>query len=905
MGKDPAECSYLPRSLSLGLVPLGDKSGGANVCRIIVTKSEGEDSVKDSSDYWNGDETFSMTVTNSNGSVSSLGYLIRWKLGSLGHAVSVVPGDFFAECVELGEPTRMVYAADRSYAAEIQTPPYHVDYVKPDFEVNGSVPQDKMILNMSYMGSSVTYKSTAAESSKTDVAFNSTSTLDFGVNAQASAKVKLITAEASGGYKDTSTRVENTANSNEAKTALTIKDTYKGTDSLILYETDRYVWRYPVLSYADKPDNENLNGDVFMTFSLCDAPVITHGVSGQSYQFDDYQPVHEEGNLFSYPTKIQNIPCYASRQADLTQETGTNIGSKTEGVSEMTLSLSTSTSDVSGLTTKSKKAVNGSLSLGIGAPKVTGAAIGTVNYSRELTNTETFTKTYSQSDEFVVTINNNPLLFSSSYIQHKIMSQLYSDAAGVMKVGFAVDLKSAGENASVWRNTGMYGTKPDISLVLPARFDRTASISYNSTITKWTANKDRISAIQLRGIHFIDEDGDYTASSLVKGRKYTVQIPVYNASFKAPDESVKAEIRLRRIVDNDETHDTDYGLLDTQTFTIGGWTQGTENNKATVSFNCEIPESITQGNYDLYLVIDPENLIDELHEEWNAETDPAGNNVGRYPIAVLDNEPPVYTTAYHAPISAASVSENDFRLLFEPVRNDDTRTELTFDEFRKEAVSQTEDFRAYARIVYSGSEVLTNQYMNVTRIASDGTRERIAFRTIPAIFPNSERKMSFMVSPSVLRNSTFNVDIVGDGVNLHWSNESGSDPEPVSSSSSGCDMGMNALIGLGLLALFSLRAKNSSFCELPPLIEVDSFLIQRGLRSEHMPESSYVLSKGVYRRTKYGSKPRFPTHRRYQVLFSNYILLSEFTYSCYSMRRIIAHLKRWEPSCGLRYTSLH
>ena len=38
---------------------------------------------------------------------------------------------------------------------------------------------------------------------------------------------------------------------------------------------------YPVLSYADKPDNEDLNGDVFMTFSMCDAPVITHGVSGQ------------------------------------------------------------------------------------------------------------------------------------------------------------------------------------------------------------------------------------------------------------------------------------------------------------------------------------------------------------------------------------------------------------------------------------------------------------------------------------------------------------------------------------------------------------------------------------------------------------------------------------------------
>lgn len=213
-------------------------------------------------------------------------------------------------------------------------------------------------------------------------------------------------------------------------------------------------------------------------------------------------------------------------------------------------------------------------------------------------------------------------------------------------------------------------------------------------------------------------------------------------------------------------------------------------------------------------MIDPENLIDELHEEWNAETDPAGNNAGRYPIAVLDDEPAVYTTTYHVSVSAASVSENDFRLLFEPVRDDDTRTELTFDEFRKEAVSQAEDFRAFARIVYSGNEILTNQYMNVTRTVSDGVRERIAFRTIPAIFPNSERKMSFMVSPSILRNSVFNVDIVGDVVNLHWSSEADSDSEPepepisgISSSSGGCDSGVVSLIALLMLAIFVVRTK--------------------------------------------------------------------------------------------------
>ena len=122
--------------------------------------------------------------------------------------------------------------------------------------------------------------------------------------------------------------------------------------------------------------------------------------------------------------------------------------------------------------------------------------------------------------------------------------------------------------------------------------------------------------------------------------------------------------------------------------------------------------------------------------------------------------------------------------------------------------------------MYSGNEILTNQYMNVTRTVSDGVRERIAFRTIPAIFPNSERKISFMVSPSTLRNSTFNVDIVGDGANanLHWSSESDSDSEPeseqeqeqakgVSSSSGGCDSGTAPFIALLMSVIFAARRK--------------------------------------------------------------------------------------------------
>ena len=106
-------------------------------------------------------------------------------------------------------------------------------------------------------------------------------------------------------------------------------------------------------------EGEKLNGDRFMTFSLCDAPTIVQGDAGQSAQFDDYNPIHEEGNLFSYPTEVENTPYYGELQQELSKRLNSTVGGRTV----LDLAVSQVTTDVSGLTTKSKKAVNGSLNV--------------------------------------------------------------------------------------------------------------------------------------------------------------------------------------------------------------------------------------------------------------------------------------------------------------------------------------------------------------------------------------------------------------------------------------------------------------------------------------------------------------------------------------------------------------
>ena len=816
-GVDRAECSYLLRSASLALVPLGGTSErGAPLRKVFFSISQDDDTDKRSSDYFTGDRLWYLSPEISGGNLTGLSSPVLYAQGKAGRAVALLPGDFYGESLALGDPTHLVFADERSYVAEIQTPPYHVDYVQAPFEVNGVRPERKSVMNLSWMGSSVAYSKNQTESSKADTSFSATSALEWGINASVGGRYKLIGANASGGYKDTSARVENKANSSQATVATTITTVTDGSDNVVLYKTDRHVWRYPVLgTMPQAPDapleeGEKLNGDRFMTFSLCDAPTIVQGDAGQSAQFDDYNPIHEEGNLFSYPTKVENTPCYGDLQQVLSNRLNSTVGGRTV----LDLAVSQVTTDVSGLTTKSKKAVNGSLNVSLGAPKVFSVGVtSTVGYSNELTNTETFTKTYQESEKFTVTLNNAQLPFNSSYVKHLIETQLYADAAGVMKVAFAVDL--ADSNALVWRNApgSLYADKPDPALVLPARYNRRVQLSESGTTrVVWSTNEDRLSATQVRGIGFRDVVlKKWTTSALVRGRQYEVRLPLYNASFMNAG-GVDVEMRLRA-----SGGDADLRTLDRQIVQLGGWTQGVEANKATASFQWTVPNDLAPGNYDLYFAVDPDNKLDELHEEWDYKSDPGGNNVGRYPIAVLAEEPKAVAglAVVSAQVARAAAKEGDFSMTFKPIRSDDTRTQLTLPEFRAELLKQTEDFRAHATIRYSGSETLTNLRLTVSRVKGDGSESRVVTRTIPAIFPNTERNLSFIVSPSRMREGTLAVDLVGDkGVSLHWPRgDNPTDPRPTdpptpddNKSSGGCDAGVSGWT-LALAAAFLLKRK--------------------------------------------------------------------------------------------------
>lgn len=798
------ERNYLLRSASLALVNLAETSQTVLSLRqkkIFFSLCEDSDKIFDNSWY---SKLWHMNYQSSGLSSPILDNSEKFG-GKI--AMTLLPADFYNESISLEEPTHLVFETEKSYAAIIQTPPYHVDYVLFPFKVNGEYPQNKSVLNMSYTGSNVTYSKSTMDSDKNDVSFSTTSSLEWGVNANASGQFKLISGTLSGGYKDTSIKVASESNSSQKTITTSISDSTDASDNIVLYKTDRHVWRYPVLNSKNLEQPDESNGDCFMTFSLCDEPDIIQGSAGHSAQFDDYNPAHEEGNLFSYPTKLENIEYYSSMQQALSQQISKTIG----GTTNFELNVSDVVTDILSLTTKSKKAINGSVGVSLGKPTVLKAGIDTsASYNNELANTETFTKSYQESEKFTVSLKSGTLLINISEVAYLITAQIYADIAGIMKAAFAVDLTDS--NAPVWGRE-MYNNKPDPSLVLPARYERVNKISDSGVaLTIWTANEYCDSAIQIRGISFYDNDNEkITTSVLTKGTNYRITIPVYNASFKSAG-NVQAVMLLRS---DNEKHDFSnlpdlkkMTTLDQKTTNLDGWTKDSEANKAVISFEWTVPSDIEAGNYDLYFMLDPDNSIDELHESWNYKEDPGGNNVGRYPIAILDSQ--TVASASTIPQNfTASVSEKDFKIYFKPLRADDTHRELTIGKFREEVDKLSEDVRAYARIVYSGTETLTNLFMTAYKI-TNGEKNRIASRTIPALFPNYEHNVSFIISPKTIKDSSFALNLTGDNVNLHWPDENKDDSNnnhntpPLLGSGGGCNTGT----GIFLLMLLFCRLKN-------------------------------------------------------------------------------------------------
>lgn len=304
---------------------------------------------------------------------------------------------------------------------------------------------------------------------------------------------------------------QSAANESKSSVAAEIRSATDTSDSLMFYKADFHIWRYPVIAPAPTELFEAaINGTIsgtedrtqYFTYTMSDEPTRVQGDAGLSAQFDDYNPIHEEGNLFSYPTTIEDTPGYKDKQADLSLALEKTLG----GDYTEELIFSQQVTDITSLKTTARDQRNGNLSLTLGWPKIVAGSLSANSMKgQEIGDSSSFTKSYQSSEKFKAIFVSPKLGFNADYVSYLMKMRAYADAAGVMNMAFAVDLADD-PAAWPWRTTGngsVYSQKPDPSLVLPTSYNR---YSDSEDLIKWTVNIDERSATQIRGIRFYDDD---------------------------------------------------------------------------------------------------------------------------------------------------------------------------------------------------------------------------------------------------------------------------------------------------------------------------------------------------------------------------------------------------------------
>ena len=569
----------------------------------------------------------------------------------------LVASDFAGEGMELGKAIHFMQKQDVSYTAILQAPPYHVDSLTEDGTALTSTPT-----NFSYVnGAATVYERTSSSSNKETTKFNISETVetvfaidsDFtrglvkGVGTANSiyGAVKTVAGfipgvkEATSKYtavvdtvfgfldkcKDKMTTIKEGFDAKVSTTKLQGEMKAERLDALYYVSSTRNIWRYPIIT---KPApvwpvdytsvDEYIAKQDYVTFALSNTPIPNSAV-------DDplYQPIHENGNLFSYPKAVANTEGYSSMQRELTGAENARFSTTTNGKAVEFLESAEHEE------TTSKKVEKGYISQGLSLiDSLFGTDLAKVP---ESSTSPTYTRTEQKGEKITFALPNAdsaPLNLGYTY-----QYQAYAGENGAVTTSFGVHSFNKGIN--IFSPQSLYSKKPDPSMTLPYKF--TVSNS-SGRLPTFRANPSRRQAMEMRGVRFYAVDYNrYTPGELLANETYRVEIPVYNASFM---DARNVRVDLYYVKDRETASLSAKQFIGTAYVNMTGW-EG-NNNKAWAQF--EWKPKAADGNYEIYAVIDPEKAMDEVHET-RTNADPGGNNEGYFSVSIQNADTAAYVSS--------------------------------------------------------------------------------------------------------------------------------------------------------------------------------------------------------------------------------------------------------------------
>lgn len=592
----------------------------------------------------------------------------------------LIAADIASEGVELDKPVHLRKKSNRSYIAALSAVPYHVDTVSADgTALTGGDPVNFTYSEpMSGGNMTVSYGSSTTDSKTNTVKQDLSQSVETMIAAdpdlkggETFGKVKGMIgfvsaigdiahgislarmtpeqkrdavwqpASSTAGltemldfFTDKVESIDLRTNTESSTTTIT-KDITATTHDAILYtDTARHIWRYPVLTrplpmwlaWGPRIDSTQIGNptetlkkgekELFLTFTMSEnSPLHT----SSSIDDDLYQPLHEEGNFFSYPPNIADVEGYNELGllagentwvfSDTLDKTGITFTKATSNMRETEKKVTPSgfTSTVNFF----DRLFNGDKARGIKMP--------------DTDNPKTFSKEYSKSESISYILQGSSMLTAMRAADHKVKMQPFVAKEGAMTLATAVELSST-NYARLWQPSSIYQQKPDPSLLLPFKFVKDGGT--------FRPNTNEQSAMKIRGIRFYAPDfAFFTDNRFINGMNYQIRVPLYNASFKDTGDFT---VRLSWTTDNSPKATTAKQTIGEITMSLGGWKNNKNNNKGTAVFDWK-PNLTPNKQYYLYVEIDPNHGLDEVHEErYKADNttinDYGGNNTGFYPF---------------------------------------------------------------------------------------------------------------------------------------------------------------------------------------------------------------------------------------------------------------------------------
>jgi len=606
----------------------------------------------------------------------------------------IVAADTDGNSLYLGPPAHIVVNNLVRTFDIIEAPPQHIDYLPKDYKYPNGEWEVKNISRKSDFY--VNYKTQSGESMsssrKTTASTNTSKSKSLSTKESISAKFCGVSAGIDSSQTENikssqSSTISQSNTTSETKTSTTSSKATKD-DMVKFLNKTIHIWRYPCFgSDWNKDENKDDTPGFYEIIipGIREIPLSFPPVGGFNLA-DWYQPVHENGNIFSYPRfgyQAQGEE-YAPEDIGSFETGGQNkttimasyaaMVDANHGSNEISWSEEAGSSSSKNYKTTLKKSndvkVGTNVSVKLGSFKVKGSVQTDYNSSSSSSWSSNTVVNVKTSESNGITINYPESIDTTG--TYALETVIYISQDGTLKVSHAVDLDSSAQS-TFFRD--YYWGKPDPALNLPMRFIWNGS---DWKIDK-TSRRNRMRGLFLRKKEpnpETDEKG-YYASAIPVGDTVEVVARVYNYSLNKSTGPFNVKFEYVTYNDENNTQGAQRNLIGkVEVDNIAFVTDKEEKNWKEVSVDWyttglggDAPGD--KRHYVVYVTVDPDNQVDEIHELYEDVNDGnnfiKSNNVGYWPWkGGLSIYTPLSSSTEPAPMSDIYVYEESLAIQVGP-----------------------------------------------------------------------------------------------------------------------------------------------------------------------------------------------------------------------------------------------